>query len=215
VNFILFAESAPITMTIIVFIILAYLIGSISFAVIASWIFRLPDPRTFGSKNPGATNVLRSGNKTAAILTLLGDAGKGWVVVVLAQHLAPVWGLDNKVIAAVALLVFLGHIWPVFLRFKGGRGVATALGVVLGLNLWSGILAIITWIIVALIWRFSSLSALVAATLTPVYAWIFLGSEVSTLVILVISLLIIWRHKSNIANLFAGKETRIGKKDVT
>jgi glycerol-3-phosphate acyltransferase PlsY len=202
-------------MTIIVFIILAYLIGSISFAVIASWIFRLPDPRTFGSKNPGATNVLRSGNKAAAILTLLGDAGKGWVVVVLAQHLAPVWGLDNKVIAAVALLVFLGHIWPVFLRFKGGRGVATALGVVLGLNLWSGILAIITWIIVALIWRFSSLSALVAATLTPVYAWIFLGSEVSTLVILVISLLIIWRHKSNIANLFAGKETRIGKKDVT
>jgi glycerol-3-phosphate acyltransferase PlsY len=202
-------------MTIIVFIILAYLLGSISFAVIASWIFRLPDPRTFGSKNPGATNVLRSGNKAAAILTLLGDAGKGWVAVVLAQHLAPVWGLDNKVIAAVALLVFLGHIWPVFLRFKGGRGVATAVGVVLGLNLWSGVLAIITWIIVALIWRFSSLSALVAATLTPVYAWIFLGSEVSTLVILVISLLIIWRHKSNIANLVAGKETRIGKRDTT
>ncbi len=191
------------------------MLGSISFAVIASWIFRLPDPRTFGSKNPGATNVLRSGNKAAAILTLLGDAGKGWVAVVLAQHLAPVWGLDNKVIAAVALLVFLGHIWPVFLRFKGGRGVATAVGVVLGLNLWSGILAIITWIIVALIWRFSSLSALVAATLTPVYAWIFLGSEVSTLVILVISLLIIWRHKSNIANLVAGKETRIGKRDTT
>lgn len=214
-NFILFAESAPITMTIIVFIILPYLLGSISFAVIASCIFRLPDPRTFGSKNPGATNVLRSGNKAAAILTLLGDAGKGWVAVVLAQHLAPVWGLDNKVIAAVALLVFLGHIWPVFLRFKGGRGVATAVGVVLGLNLWSGILAIITWIIVALIWRFSSLSALVAATLTPVYAWIFLGSEVSTLVILVISLLIIWRHKSNIANLVAGKETRIGKRDTT
>jgi len=191
------------------------LLGSISFAVIASWIFRLPDPRTFGSMNPGATNVLRSGNKAAAILTLLGDAGKGWVAVVLAQHLAPVWGLDNQVIAAVALLVFLGHIWPVFLRFKGGRGVATAVGVVLGLNLWSGILAIITWIIVALIWRFSSLSALVAATLTPVYAWIFLGSEVSTFVILVISLLIIWRHKSNIANLVSGKETKIGKSDAT
>ena len=191
------------------------MLGSISFAVIASWIFRLPDPRTFGSKNPGATNVLRSGNKAAAILTLLGDAGKGWVAVVLAQHWAPVWGLDSKVIAAVALLVFLGHIWPVFLRFKGGRGVATAVGVVLGLNLWSGILAIITWIIVALIWRFSSLSALVAATLTPVYAWIFLGSEVSTLVILIISLLIIWRHKSNIANLVAGKEARIGKRDTT
>jgi len=199
-------------MTITGFIILAYLLGSVSFAVIASWIFRLPDPRTFGSMNPGATNVLRSGNKAAAILTLLGDAGKGWVAVILAQHFAPVWGLDNKVIAGVALLVFLGHIWPVFLRFKGGRGVATAVGVVLGLNLWPGILAVITWIIVALIWRVSSLSALVAATLTPVYAWIFLGSDLSTFVIFTISLLVIWRHKSNIANLLAGKETRIGKR---
>lgn len=198
-------------MTTTVFIILAYLLGSVSFAVVASWIFRLPDPRTFGSMNPGATNVLRSGNKAAAIFTLLGDSGKGWVAVVLAQHFAPVWGLDNKVIAAVALLVFLGHIWPVFLRFKGGRGVATAVGVVLGLNLWPGILAVITWIIVAIIWRFSSLSALVAATLTPVYAWIFLGSDLSTFVIFTISLLVIWRHKSNIANLLAGKETRIGK----
>lgn len=188
------------------------MLGSVSFAVIASWIFRLPDPRTFGSMNPGATNVLRSGNKAAAILTLLGDAGKGWVAVILAQHFAPVWGLDDKVIAGVALLVFLGHIWPVFLRFKGGRGVATAVGVVLGLNLWPGILAVITWIIVALIWRFSSLSALVAATLTPVYAWIFLGSDLSTFVIFTISLLVIWRHKSNIANLLAGKETRIGKR---
>ena len=199
-------------MTTTVFIILAYLLGSVSFAVVASWIFRLPDPRTFGSMNPGATNVLRSGNKAAAIFTLLGDSGKGWVAVVLAQHFAPVWGLDNKVIAVVALLVFLGHIWPVFLRFKGGRGVATALGVVLGLNLWPGILAVITWIIVAIIWRFSSLSALVAATLTPVYAWIFLGSDLSTFVIFTISLLVIWRHKSNIANLLAGKETRIGKR---
>ena len=199
-------------MTTTVFIILAYLLGSVSFAVLASWIFRLPDPRTFGSMNPGATNVLRSGNKAAAIFTLLGDSGKGWVAVVLAQHFAPVWGLDNKVIAVVALLVFLGHIWPVFLRFKGGRGVATALGVVLGLNLWPGILAVITWIIVAIIWRFSSLSALVAATITPVYAWIFLGSDLSTFVIFTISLLVIWRHKSNIANLLAGKETRIGKR---
>ena len=199
-------------MTTTVFIILAYLLGSVSFAVVASWIFRLPDPRTFGSMNPGATNVLRSGNKAAAIFTLLGDSGKGWVAVVLAQHFAPVWGLDNKVIAAVALLVFLGHIWPVFLRFKGGRGVATAVGVVLGLNLWPGILAVVTWIIVAIIWRFSSLSALVAATLTPVYAWIFLGSDLSTFVIFTISLLVIWRHKSNIANLLAGKETRIGER---
>ena len=199
-------------MTTTAFIILAYLLGSVSFAVVASWIFRLPDPRTFGSMNPGATNVLRSGNKGAAIFTLLGDSGKGWVAVVLAQHFAPVWGLDNKVIGAVALLVFLGHIWPVFLRFKGGRGVATAVGVVLGLNLWPGILAVVTWIIVTIIWRFSSLSALVAATLTPVYAWIFLDSILSTFVIFTISLLVIWRHKSNIANLLAGKETRIGER---
>lgn len=199
-------------MTTAAFIILAYLLGSVSFAVVASWIFRLPDPRTFGSMNPGATNVLRSGNKAAAIFTLLGDSGKGWVAVVLAQHFVPVWGLDNEVIAAVALLVFLGHIWPVFLRFKGGRGVATAVGVVLGLNLWPGILAVVTWIIVAIIWRFSSLSALVAATLTPVYAWIFLDSILSTFVIFTISLLVIWRHKSNIANLLAGKETRIGER---
>ncbi len=199
-------------MTTTAFIILAYLLGSVSFAVVASWIFRLPDPRTFGSMNPGATNVLRSGNKAAAIFTLLGDSGKGWVAVVLAQHFVPVWGLDNEVIAAVALLVFLGHIWPVFLRFKGGRGVATAVGVVLGLNLWPGILAVVTWIIVAIIWRFSSLSALVAATLTPVYAWIFLDSILSTFVIFTISLLVIWRHKSNIANLLAGKETRIGER---
>ncbi|MBT3887965.1 MAG: glycerol-3-phosphate 1-O-acyltransferase PlsY [Nitrosomonadaceae bacterium] len=199
-------------MTTTAFIILAYLLGSVSFAVVASWIFRLPDPRTFGSMNPGATNVLRSGNKAAAIFTLLGDSGKGWVAVVLAQHFVPVWGLDNEVIAAVALLVFLGHIWPVFLRFKGGRGVATAVGVVLGLNLWPGILAVVTWIIVAIIWRFSSLSALVAATLTPVYAWIFLDSILSIFVIFTISLLVIWRHKSNIANLLAGKETRIGER---
>ena len=199
-------------MTTTAFIILAYLLGSVSFAVVASWIFRLPDPRTFGSMNPGATNVLRSGNKAAAIFTLLGDSGKGWVAVVLAQHFVPVWGLDNEVIAVVALLVFLGHIWPVFLRFKGGRGVATAVGVVLGLNLWPGILAVVTWIIVAIIWRFSSLSALVAATLTPVYAWIFLDSILSIFVIFTISLLVIWRHKSNIANLLAGKETRIGER---
>lgn len=213
-NFILFAELVPITMTILIFIILAYLLGSVSFAVIASWIFRLPDPRTFGSKNPGATNVLRSGNKIAAVFTLLGDAGKGLLAVLLAQYLAPVLDLDNKVVAAVALLVYLGHIWPVFFQFQGGRGVATAVGVVLGLSLESGVLAIITWIIIAVIWRFSSLSALVAAVLTPVYAWIFLGSDIRTLVILAISFLIIWRHKSNIANLVAGKETRIGKRDT-
>jgi len=199
------------TMTIIIFAILAYLIGSISFAVIASWIFRLPDPRTFGSMNPGATNVLRSGNKAAAIITLLGDISKGWLAIILAQYFVLEWGLDDKVVATVALLVFLGHIWSIFLGFKGGRGVATAIGVVAGLSLWLGILATITWSIVFLIWRFSSLSALVAAMLTPVYAWIFLGPDINTLVISIISLLVLWRHKSNIANLIDGKETKIGK----
>tara|TARA_Y100000590_G_scaffold470643_1_gene667318 strand:- start:4964 stop:5569 length:606 start_codon:yes stop_codon:yes gene_type:complete len=198
-------------MTIIIFAILAYLIGSISFAVIASWIFRLPDPRTFGSMNPGATNVLRSGNKAAAIITLLGDISKGWLAIILAQYFVLEWGLDDKVVATVALLVFLGHIWSIFLGFKGGRGVATAIGVVAGLSLWLGILATITWSIVFLIWRFSSLSALVAAMLTPVYAWIFLGPDINTLVISIISLLVIWRHKSNITNLIDGKETKIGK----
>ena len=201
-------------MTMMVFILLAYLLGSISFAVVASWIFGLPDPRTFGSKNPGATNILRSGNKAAAILTLLGDAGKGWIAVALAQHFAPTWGLDNDVVTAVALVVFLGHVWPVFLRFKGGRGVATAAGVVFGLNTWIGLLTIVTWIIVAAIWRISSLSALVSAALMPVYAWIFLGFEANTLVIFIMSLLLIWRHKSNIANLITGKEARIGGSDT-
>ncbi len=201
-------------MTMMAFILLAYLLGSIPFAVVASWIFGLPDPRTFGSKNPGATNMLRSGNKAAALLTLLGDAGKGWIAVALAQHFAPTWGLDNDVVTAVALVVFLGHVWPVFLRFKGGRGVATAAGVVFGLNTWIGLLTIVTWIIVAAIWRISSLSALVAAALMPVYAWIFLGFEANTLVIFIMSLLLIWRHKSNIANLITGKEARIGGSDT-
>ncbi len=202
-------------MTMMVFILLAYLLGSIPFAVVVSWFFRLPDPRTFGSKNPGATNMLRSGNKAAAVLTLIGDAGKGWIAVTLAQHFAPTWGSDNNVVAAVALVVFLGHVWPVFLRFKGGRGVATAAGVMFGLNPWIGLLAIVSWIIVAAIWRISSLSALVVAVITPVYAWMFLGFGEITLVIFIMSLLIIWRHKSNIVNLITGKEARIGRSDTS
>ena len=198
-------------MTIMVFILLAYLLGSVSFALVASWIFKLPDPRTYGSGNPGATNVLRSGKKAAAALTLLGDAGKGWLAIVLAQHFAPAWGLGNESVAAVALAVFLGHVFPVFLRFEGGKGVATAVGVLLGLNLGMGLLAIATWVLVVAIWRISSLSALAAAALAPVYAIFFLGFEVNTLAVLIMSLLLIWRHKSNIANLVAGKEAHIGK----
>jgi glycerol-3-phosphate acyltransferase PlsY len=198
-------------MTTMVFILLAYLLGSISFALVASWIFKLPDPRTYGSRNPGATNVLRSGKKAAAVLTLLGDAGKGWLAVTLAQHFTVTSGLGSEAVAAVALAVLLGHVFPVFLRFEGGKGVATAVGVLLGLNLGMGLLAIATWILVAAIWRISSLAALTAAALAPVYAVFFLGFEVNTLAVLVMSLLLIWRHKSNIANLIAGKEARIGK----
>ena len=198
-------------MTMIVFILLAYLLGSIPFAVVTSWTFGLPDPRTFGSKNPGATNILRSGNKVAAILTFLGDAGKGWIAVALAQHFAPIWGLDSDAVIVVALAVFLGHLWPVFLHFKGGRGVATAVGVMIGLNPWTGLLAVVTWIVVAAIWRISSLSALAAALIAPVYASIFLGFGASTLVIFIMSVLIFWRHKSNITNLISGKEARFGK----
>ena len=202
-------------MTMLVFILIAYLLGSVSFAVIASWLFRLPDPRTYGSKNPGATNVLRSGKKAAAILTLLGDAGKGWLAVVLAQYFMQAWNLAGEVVAVVALAVFLGHIFPIYLRFQGGKGVATAVGVLLGLNLWVGLLAIITWVLVVMIWRISSLSALVAALLAPVYAVIFLGFDVNALAILLMSLLLIWRHKSNIANLLAGKESRIGQRPAS
>ena len=202
-------------MTMLVFMLMAYLLGSVSFAVIASWLFRLPDPRTYGSKNPGATNVLRSGKKAAAILTLLGDAGKGWLAVVLAQYFMQAWNLAGEVVAVVALAVFLGHIFPIYLRFQGGKGVATAVGVLLGLNLWVGLLAIITWVLVVMIWRISSLSALVAALLAPVYAVIFLGFDVNALAILLMSLLLIWRHKSNIANLLAGKESRIGQRPAS
>ncbi|MDN5754122.1 MAG: glycerol-3-phosphate 1-O-acyltransferase PlsY [Nitrosospira sp.] len=194
------------------FIVLAYLLGSISFGVLASRVFRLPDPRTYGSKNPGATNVLRSGKKAAAALTLLGDAGKGWVSVALAQHFMPALGLGDKAVAAVALAVFLGHLFPVFLRFKGGKGVATAVGVLLGFNVGMGLLAIAIWGMVAAIWRISSLAALVAAALAPVYAVFFLGLEASTLVVLIMALSLIWRHKSNIASLIAGHETPIGKR---
>lgn len=199
-------------MTIWVFVLLAYLLGSVSFAVVSSWIFRLPDPRTYGSKNPGATNVLRSGKKAAAILTLLGDAGKGWLAVVLAQYYALLWGVGDEGIAAVALAVFLGHVFPVFLRFQGGKGVATAVGVLLGLNLWIGLMAIATWLLAAVIGRISSLSALVAAILAPIYAVGILGFEESALAVLLMSLVLIWRHQSNIVNLMAGKEARIGEK---
>lgn len=195
-------------------VLTAYLLGSISFGVLASRFFGLPDPRTYGSGNPGATNVLRSGKKAAAAVTLLGDAGKGWLSVVLARYAGPNWGITDTVVAAVALAVFLGHLFPVFLRFQGGKGVATALGVLLGFNPWMGLTAAATWLLVAAVSRISSLSALAAAVLAPVYAVYFLGLGTSAAVVLILSLLLVWKHKSNIASLMAGKEARIGERSL-
>ena len=191
----------------LIFVVAAYLLGSISFAVVTSRAFGIADPRTYGSGNPGATNVLRSGKKLAAALTLLGDAAKGWVAVMLAVHFA----LSDVQVALIALAVFLGHLFPIFLKFKGGKGVATALGVLLALNAWLGLAALATWLMVALVFRLSSLSALTASVCAPVYAMMLGLPRVWVAASVVMSLLLIWRHKRNIQNLLAGRESRIGK----
>jgi glycerol-3-phosphate acyltransferase PlsY len=199
----------------IVFIIAAYLLGSVSFAVITSKLFGLADPRTYGSGNPGATNVLRSGKKAAAALTLFGDAAKGWLAVFLAIHFSPSDVSYTMLAAAVALAVFIGHLFPVFLRFKGGKGVATALGVLLALNVWVGLGGLATWLFMALVFRLSSLAALTAAAATPIYAVLLGLPREWVLASGIMSLLLIWRHKKNIQNLLAGKEAKIGKSNKT
>lgn len=189
---------------------LAYLLGSISFAVVVSRAMGLADPRTYGSGNPGATNVLRTGNKAAAALTLLGDAAKGWLAVFVARQLAARYGLDETAVALVALAVFVGHLFPVFHRFAGGKGVATAAGVLLALHWAAGLATLATWLIIAFFFRYSSLAALVAAVFAPLY-WVFLfGTGPVALAIAAMSALLIWRHRGNLANLLAGKESRIG-----
>jgi glycerol-3-phosphate acyltransferase PlsY len=200
-------------MNTLLFTLAAYLIGSISFAVVVSKLFGLSDPRTYGSKNPGATNVLRSGNKKAAILTLIGDGFKGWLAVWLAYRFGPRFGVEDTGIALVVLAVFLGHLWPVFFRFVGGKGVATALGILLALNIWLGLATLATWLIIAFAFRYSSLAALVAAIFAPFYYGLLFGSESGILLaVLAMSLLLVYRHQKNIANLMAGKETKIGAK---
>jgi glycerol-3-phosphate acyltransferase PlsY len=188
----------------------AYLVGSVSFAVITSKVFRLPDPRSYGSGNPGATNVLRTGKKAAAALTLLGDAAKGWVAVWLAGKAVQALALPAMTVDGAALAVFLGHLYPVFHGFKGGKGVATALGVLLALEPWLGLACLTTWLGVALILRISALAALTAALLSPAYAWGFFGAALHTGTVALIALLLIWRHRSNIRNLTSGREERIG-----
>ncbi len=197
-------------MTTLLFVAVAYLLGSLSFAVIVSRAMRLPDPRSFGSGNPGATNVLRSGRKTAAALTLLGDALKGWVAVVLARMLAPQFGLLDDIVLLCALAVFIGHLFPVFFRFQGGKGVATALGVLLGLNPWLGLACLATWLLMAGIFRISSLAALTTAALAPVYTGLLMGWDTMAMAVLAIALLLVYRHKSNLVKLIAGQEGRIG-----
>src|SRR6266513_834244 len=171
-----------------VFILTAYLIGSLSFAVIVSRAFALPDPRSYGSGNPGATNVLRTGKKLAALLTLIGDGGKGWVA------------------------VFLGHIFPVFFRFKGGKGVSTAGGILLAVNPWLGVAAIATWIVVALFFRYSSLASIVSAVFAPLYYFFLFGAREVLPALIIMAALLVWRHKANILKLVAGEERRIGEK---
>ncbi|HET7671513.1 MAG TPA: glycerol-3-phosphate 1-O-acyltransferase PlsY [Burkholderiales bacterium] len=184
----------------------AYLIGSVSFAVVVSKLMRLPDPRTYGSKNPGATNVLRTGSKAAAVLTLLGDAAKGWLAVWLAQLFFP------EAAPYAALAVFLGHLFPVFHAFKGGKGVATAAGVLFGIDWRLGLGTIATWLIIAGFLRYSSLAALIAAVFAPFFTALLLGFGAYAAAVLVMSLLLIWRHTENIKRLIAGTESRIGAK---
>lgn len=200
----------PVTLIPMIWIIAAYLIGSISFGILMSKAFGLPDPRTVGSGNPGATNVARSGKKLPAILTLLGDAFKGWLPVWLAlQSNMLMW-----VVAAVGLAVFLGHLYPIYHRFKGGKGVATALGVMLAISPLLGLAALLTWIVVFAISRYSSLGAIVAAALSPVYAWFLLSAYRDYIItVAVMSIFLIWRHRSNIQKLLSGNESGFSKKE--
>lgn len=205
----------PVTLDPVVWIVAAYLLGSIAFGILVSKLFGLPDPRTVGSGNPGATNVLRSGKKLAAVLTLLGDVFKGWFPVWLALKS----GMTMWVVAAVGLAVFFGHLYPIYFRFKGGKGVATALGVMLAISPLLGLAAFGTWILVFAISRYSSLAAIMAAALAPVYAWFLLahadnliGVSDYVITVFVMSVFLVWRHRTNIQKLLSGTESGFGKK---
>ena len=190
----------------------AYLVGSLSFAVLISRGMGLADPRTYGSGNPGATNVLRSGSRVAAVLTLALDALKGYVPVMLALIFGPRLGLTEFGVALVGLAAFVGHLWPVFFRFKGGKGVATAAGVLLALNPGLGVATLLSWVIVAAFMRYASLASIVAAAFAPFYQMLIWGVEPALACIVPMSLLLIWRHEANIRKLMAGTESRLGQK---
>jgi len=190
-------------------VLAAYCLGSVSFAIVVSRLMQLPDPRTYGSGNPGTTNVLRTGKRAAAALTLAGDAGKGWLAVWLAQLYAP------EAAALAGLAVFLGHLFPLFHRFKGGKGVATAAGVLFGLDVWLGLGSLGTWVVIAVFFRYASLASLVAALFAPFFAWYISLSYDVLLAVAGIAALLVWRHKGNIGRLLAGTELRIGAKKAS
>jgi glycerol-3-phosphate acyltransferase PlsY len=198
---------------------LAYLIGSISFAVVVSKLMRLPDPYSYGSGNPGATNVLRTGNKRAAVFTLLGDALKGWLAVTIARYVLGdallMQGTASWILCGVVIAVFVGHLYPIFHGFKGGKGVATACGILFGINLYLGLATLATWLIVAFFLRYSSLAALAAAVFGPMYFVFLFGFQPMAIALSIVCTLLIWRHRSNIQNLMNGTEARIGKKKST
>ena len=193
-------------------VLAAYCIGSLSFAVIVSRAMGLADPRSYGSGNPGATNVLRSGKRSAAVLTLALDALKGYAPVLAALILAPRFGFGAGTVAGVGLAAFLGHVWPVFFKFKGGKGVATAAGVLLAFNPWLGAATLATWLIVALFFRYSSLASLAAAVFAPFYQVLIWEADAYAAAIAAMSLLLIWRHEGNIKKLLAGTESKLGQK---
>ena len=193
-------------------LLLAYLLGSISFAVLVSKAMGLDDPRSYGSGNPGATNVLRTGNRKAAVLTLIGDAAKGAVAVLIARALADRFGFSDTLLAGVGLAAFIGHLFPVFHRFQGGKGVATAAGVLLALSPWLGLATLATWIAVAFFLKYSSLAAIAAAVFAPLYYLLMARADGVFIALVVMSALLLWRHRRNIANLMAGTESRIGRK---
>jgi len=196
-------------MTLLALTLIAYLLGSISFAVIVSRALGLPDPRLYGSGNPGATNVLRTGRRAAAAATLLGDGAKGWLAVFIAQRFAAAGAVETTM-AVAAVAVVLGHMYPLFHRFRGGKGVATALGVLAALDLYLAAGAAATWIIIAFFFRISSFAALVSAAFAPVFCFLLYGMHPFTAGVAVVAILLVLRHKANIRNLLAGKEARIG-----
>lgn len=198
-----------------VFIVVAYLIGSLSFAVIVSKAMGLPDPRAYGSGNPGATNVLRTGRKAAAILTLIGDALKGWIAVVLAQVYGPRYGVGDAGVAGVAVAAFVGHLYPVFFGFKGGKGVATAAGILFALNAWLGLATAASWLIVAIFFRYASLASVLAAIFAAFYVVFLFGRVEMSGAVVLMSALLVMRHRQNIRKLVAGTESRIGEKNRT